>query len=105
MNHDLLPGDLAIRAKARALADDVLLPLEQESDEHGSLPQRHWARVKDAVRAHGLNAINHRTEHGGQGLSLFQQVLVDEQLGRLTCGLYATVWHPAIPQPARSSRW
>jgi acyl-CoA dehydrogenase len=97
VNHDLLPGDLAIRAKARALADDVLMPLEQETDQHGSLPRAHWARVKDEVLAHGLNAINHRAEHGGQGLSLFQQALVNEQLGRLTCGLYATVWHPAIP--------
>ncbi len=109
MRHDLQQGDLEVQARARALADTVLMPLEQESDEHGSLPQRRWAMVKDAVRAHGLNAINHGTEHGGQGLSLFQQTLVNEQLGRLTCGLYATVWHPAIPlargTPAQIERY
>jgi acyl-CoA dehydrogenase len=34
---------------------------------------------------------------------------VNEQLGRLTCGLYATVWHPAIPlargTPAQIDRY
>lgn len=97
MYRDLTADDRALQARARALVDRVLTPLERETDEHGSLPERHWAAVKDAVRSHQLNAINHRREHGGQGLSLFQQTLVNEELGRLTCGLYATVWHPAIP--------
>ena len=97
MHRDLTLDDRGLQTRARALVDRVLAPLEHETDDHGSLPERHWAAVKDAVRAHNLNAINHRREHGGQGLSLFQQTLVNEQLGRLTCGLYATVWHPAIP--------
>ena len=37
-----------------------------------------------------------RVSTGGQGLSVFEQTLVNEQLGRATNGLWTAVWQPAI---------
>jgi acyl-CoA dehydrogenase len=53
------------------------------------------AEVADRVRHHALNAINMPTEWGGQGLSVVEQVIVQEQLGRLTNALWDMVWRPA----------
>ena len=44
---------------------------------------------------HGLNAINMPAEWGGAGLSVLDQVIVQEQLGRLTNALWDMVWRPA----------
>jgi alkylation response protein AidB-like acyl-CoA dehydrogenase len=35
-------------------------------------------------------------EDGGRGYSIFEQMLINEQLGRATCGLWAVMWQPAI---------
>ncbi len=43
----------------------------------------------------GLNAANMPADLGGQGLDVFDQVIVEEQLGRLTNSLWALVWRPA----------
>src|SRR5205823_7034022 len=46
---------------------------------------------------------------GGQGLSIFDQVLVQEQLGQLTNALWDVVWRPANAlracTPAQRERW
>jgi len=46
---------------------------------------------------HGLNAINHDREDGGQGLSQLQQTLVNEEVGQATGALWAILWHPPVP--------
>src|SRR5919107_5441438 len=58
-------------------------------------PQRSARAGAERVRHHGLNAINMPAEWGGQGLSVLDQVIVQEQLGRLTNALWDMVWRPA----------
>jgi alkylation response protein AidB-like acyl-CoA dehydrogenase len=84
-----------LKRRARRFFDEVLEPLELLVDEQGHLPQDKRPAVKEAVLAHGMNAINHIKDYGGQGLGLLEQSLVNEELGRATCGLWAVAWQPA----------
>jgi acyl-CoA dehydrogenase len=88
------PEQLALRARARALADEIEVH-ELACEEHNGLPPAVHREVADAVLRHGLNAINMPADWGGQGLSVVEQVIVQEQLGRLTNALWDMVWRPA----------
>jgi alkylation response protein AidB-like acyl-CoA dehydrogenase len=90
-------ADLALKRKARDFAETQLFPHEEELEMQGHLPPETLARLRRAVVEYGLNGINHAKEHGGQGLSVFQQMLVSEELGKATGALWAIVAHPAIP--------
>ena len=90
-------ADLALKARARRFAETALFPHEVELELNGHLPQATLAKLKQAVIDQEVNAVNHAKEHGGQGLSIFQQTLVNEELGKATGALWAAVWHPAIP--------
>jgi acyl-CoA dehydrogenase len=83
-----------LRARARVLAEGIMLH-EQACEENDGLPAGAHAEIADLVRETGLNAINMPAEWGGQGLSVLDQVLVQEELGRLTNALWDTVWRPA----------
>jgi acyl-CoA dehydrogenase len=85
---------LDLRARARALADDIAVH-ELACEEHNGLPPEVHRAVAERVRHHRLNAINMPPEWGGQGLSVVEQVVVQEQLGRLTNALWDMVWRPA----------
>ena len=45
----------------------------------------------------GFNATNHSKEHGGQGMTLFEQMLVSEQLGMSTGAIWDAVPQPSFP--------
>ncbi len=90
-------ADLDLKARARRFAETVLFPHEEELEMAGHLPDAIKAKLKQAVIDHGFNAINQPKEHGGQGLSIFQQTLVNEELGKATGAMWAAAWHPAIP--------
>jgi acyl-CoA dehydrogenase len=82
---------LALQARARAFVDDVLIPLEEEAERRGGvLPDATIAEVKREAIAAGLNGGLHRPEHGGQGWTRTEWVLVEEQWGRST---NAISWH------------
>jgi acyl-CoA dehydrogenase len=85
---------LELQARARALADDIMVH-EEACEAAGGLPDEVHRKVAERVRHHGLNAINMPAEWGGQGLSVLDQVIVQEQLGRLTNALWDMVWRPA----------
>ena len=51
--------------------------------------------IAKSTLAAGLNAINMPAEWGGAGLSILDQVLVQEELGQLTNALWDAVWRPA----------
>lgn len=89
--------DLALKRKAKDFAETQLFPHEEELEMRGRLPDETLTRLRRAVVEYGLNGINHAREHGGQGLSVFQQTLVSEELGKATGALWAIVAHPAIP--------
>jgi len=91
MDLALTEAQRALRERAARYVDDVLIPLEEQAElAGGRLPEAAVARVKDAARAARLTGGNHAVEHGGQGWSAFEQVLVQEELGRNTNGVW---WH------------
>jgi acyl-CoA dehydrogenase len=83
-----------LRARARAVTTGIIAH-EETCEEGNGLPAETHARIAGLVRKQALNAINMPTEWGGQGLSVLDQVLVQEELGQLTNALWDTVWRPA----------
>ncbi|MFB3738208.1 MAG: acyl-CoA dehydrogenase family protein [Candidatus Velamenicoccus archaeovorus] len=80
--------DRAVRDAARAFVDEELIPHEVEAELHdGELPPAVLERQERRLRELGLSAINMPKELGGDGLTMFQQVLVSEQIGRATNAL------------------
>lgn len=96
MNFEFTPRLKELSARGRQFCDEVLVPLEQVADEHGELPMDRRDAVKDQVRAWGLAGINHSKAHGGLGLSMLEQTAIEEQLGRVTNGLWSCVWRPPV---------
>jgi acyl-CoA dehydrogenase len=78
-------------ARARAFVEDVLMPLEEKAERAGGrLPAPDVARIRGEALAAGLAGGLHAREHGGQGWSKLEWVLVEEQFGRSTNALS---WH------------
>jgi acyl-CoA dehydrogenase len=106
----LTAADREVQARARALADE-LIPWEVEAElRGGELPPEVVAAQRARVRELGLDAINMPVELGGGGLSTFQQVLVEEQLGRVTNALGWIVhtpagWLPKVASEYQLERW
>jgi acyl-CoA dehydrogenase len=93
----LSPSDVELKLKARAFTEQHLFPYELQCEEENGLPDETIVAMKEAVLASELNAINHDPQDGGRGLDLFQQVLVQEELGKSTGALWDVVWRPSIP--------
>src|SRR4051794_7388238 len=88
----LTDEDLRIRRAAREFADE-LLPYEVEVELAGGvLPYATARRNHEEAIARGLYATNMPKTVGGPGYSMLQQVLVQEQVGRITNGI-AWVMH------------
>ena len=96
MDLDLSPREKELAAKGRAFCEQVLMPLEILTDEHGELPMERRAAVRQAVRDWGLAGINHTKEYGGLGLTMVEQTVIEEQLVRVTTRLWSCVWRPQV---------
>jgi alkylation response protein AidB-like acyl-CoA dehydrogenase len=97
MNLDLPLADRELSDRARAFTEEHLIPCELECEMNNGLSQESLRAIRTATIEWEFNAINHSVEDGGQGLDLFQQVLVQEQMGKATGALWDVVWRPAIP--------
>src|SRR4030095_7714794 len=97
MDIRIAPEDLELRDRARSFTVRVLIPLELECEEHDGLSAESSANAKRAVLDAGFNAINHAKDDGGQGFDLLQQLLIEEQWGPATRGLWGRPWRPSIP--------
>ncbi|MDH2405278.1 acyl-CoA dehydrogenase family protein [Bradyrhizobium sp. SSUT18] len=97
MDLTLSPRERDLQERAGCFAREHLFPNEMSIEEHNTLPSDIFSRLKGEVLAAGFNAINHTSEHGGQGLSLFEQALVNEQFGMATGGIWGVAYQPAIP--------
>ncbi len=92
--YELSAADLELQARARAFADE-LIPLEVEAElAGGELPKEVVAAHKARALELGLFATNMPVEFGGRGCTALQQVLVQEQVGRVTNAL---AWVAATP--------
>ncbi len=88
----LTAGQLELRDRARTFVRDVLQPVELEFERaNGRLPAEVRARIRDASIAAGLVGGSLPREVGGQGWSVLEQVLVHEQLGQSTGGLWSFI--------------
>ncbi len=106
--YGLSAEDLDIQARARAFADE-LIPLEVTAELHG-LPEDVVAAHEKRARELGLFATNMPAELGGGGCTALQQVLVQEQVGRVTNALgwvAATPpsWFPPVATPGQLERY
>src|SRR5215469_16896727 len=108
--YGLTEADLDIQARARAFADE-LIPFEVTAElAGGELPapetEKHAARAREL----GLCATNMPAELGGGGCTTLQQVLVQEQVGRVTNALAWAAstppsWLPAVATPDQTERY
>ena len=88
MTYPMSDRDREIQEKARAFVDEELIPNELEAETNGGvLPPEVIARQQDKLRDLGLWSINMPRDLGGAELTMFQQILVSEQIGRVTNGL------------------
>lgn len=96
MDLELSLREKELAARGRDFAEQVLQPLEVRVDEHGEVPMDLRPGIRQAVRDWGLAGINHCKEDGGQGFTFLEQTVIEEQLGRLTNGLWTCVWRPPV---------
>jgi acyl-CoA dehydrogenase len=97
MDIRLSTEDRELQRKAHDFTRQVLIPLEDECEEHDGLSPESHAAAKRAVLDWGFNGINHPVADGGRGFDVFQQMLVEEQWGHATGALWDLPWRPSIP--------
>jgi alkylation response protein AidB-like acyl-CoA dehydrogenase len=77
-----------LRARAARFAD-ALIPHEEAAEAAGGrVPDEVRAEIRRLARELRLVGGNHAVEHGGQGWSMLEHVIVHEELGRITNGLW-----------------
>ena len=94
MDLTLSADQKALHARVRAVTAGIMQH-EESCERRNGLPAETHVQIAGLVREQALNAINMPAEWGGQGLSILDQVLVQEELGQLTNALWDTVWRPA----------
>ncbi len=92
MDPTLTPAQRELQERARRFTQDVLQPLELEFERaHGSLSTEARAHIRDEAVAARLQGGSFPVELGGQGWSVLDEVLVHEQLGQSTGGLWSYI--------------
>jgi acyl-CoA dehydrogenase len=108
--YGLSAADLEIQNRARAFADE-LIPYEEEAEANdGRLPDAVEKAHHERAVELGLHATNLPRSVGGQGCTTLQQVLVQEQVGRVTNGLAWCMdtppgWWPDVANDYQRERW
>ncbi len=106
----LSPAALELQERARRYVDEVLIPLEQKAElAGGPLPADDVQRIRQTALEQGMAGGLHAPEHGGQGWTTTEWLLVEEQFGRNTNGISwymptaYNVWRSA--SPSLIDRW
>ena len=103
--------DREIQDRTRRFVDEDLIPWEGHAEANGGrIPEEEHAAHKAKAKELGLLAMNMPEELGGGGMTTFQQVLVSEQIGRVTNGLGWCVhtppaWAPDVVSREQLERW
>ena len=108
--YGLSDADVQIQQRARLFADEVI-PFEVTAElSDGELPEGVAAGHAARARELGLHAANMPADLGGGGATSLQQVLIQEQVGRVTnalawsCGTPPS-WLPAVATPGQLDRY
>jgi acyl-CoA dehydrogenase len=88
------PEQTELRQRASRLTE-AIIAYEEPCEAGRGLPDSSLAEIRELTLSARLNAINMPVEWGGQGLSVLDQVIVQERLGQLTNALWDAVWRPA----------
>lgn len=91
MDLTLTPAQLELRARARRFVRDVLQPLEATFEADGALSESTLRDVRRAALDARLQGGSLPAAVGGQGWTVLEQVLVHEQFGQVTGGLWSLV--------------
>src|SRR6202050_1255409 len=108
--YGLSDEDLEIQARARTFADEVI-PFEVTAEMNGGdLPKDIVAAHAERTRELGLAAGTMPRALGGGGRSSQQQVLIQEQVGRVTNALAWSAstppsWLPSVATPYQMDRF
>jgi acyl-CoA dehydrogenase len=103
-------ADREIQERARSFIDE-LIPLEVETElADGKISDELRRQHQERAIELGLFAMNMPKDLGGGGFTAFQQVLVSEQIGRVTNGLGWCIhtppeWAPDVVSPEQLERW
>jgi acyl-CoA dehydrogenase len=109
--YPLSAEDRALQERMRRFVDEELIPWEVHAEEHeGRIPDEVRARHRQATFDLGVYAMNLPKELGGGGFTTLQQVLVSEQIGRVTnalgwCLHTPAAWAPAVMTDEQIERW
>jgi acyl-CoA dehydrogenase len=108
--YGLSAEDLEIQRRAASVVEE-LIPHETAAELNNGVPpdgvlDHAWQRVVEL----GLQAINMPRELGGGGFTMLQQVLVQEQTGRVTNALGWVIpapaaWFPRVASDLQMERW
>ena len=88
MAYPLSPETLEWQRKARAFAEEELIPYEEQAEfNEGVIPIEARARHKRIAQELGFARMDAPKAHGGLALPMLDQVVIWEQLGRVTNAL------------------
>jgi acyl-CoA dehydrogenase len=108
--YGLSAQDMEIQAQARLFTDE-LIPFEEAAElAGGDIPAGQEAKHKARAIDLGLYAANVPAAYGGGGRTTLQQVLIQEQIGRVTNALAWVAntppgWLPAVATPDQIDRY
>src|SRR3954453_22834186 len=94
MDFAYTPRIAELKERAAALYERIV-PYEDECEGNNGLTPEALADIREAVLETGLQAVNMPAEWGGAGLNVLEQVVVQDELGKLTNALWDCVWRPA----------
>jgi acyl-CoA dehydrogenase len=103
------PAQQELKARAAAYAE-LLMGYEDEAEQAGGpLPKETVDKLTRAAMDAGVYGINMPVEWGGAGLTLLEQVIVEEEFGKLTNCLWDIPWRPsnvlALASPEQRERY
>ena len=102
---ELTAGQLELQQRAREFVEQVLMPHEQAAESaQGLLPEETVEEIKRQAITARLHGGRYPESLGGQGWTMVEWFLVNEQFGRVTNGLHwhvpnvYNVWAEATPE-------
>ncbi|MFF0558521.1 acyl-CoA dehydrogenase family protein [Streptomyces sp. NPDC004266] len=95
MDFRYTPEQTELKARAAACTRLLMRYEEQSEEAGGPLPADTVRELTRAAIDAGVYAVNMPAEWGGAGLSLLDQVIVEEEFGKVTNCLWDIPWRPA----------